>query len=249
MGTLLSQVDILLLSAGFGRRLRPLTDTLPKALVRVAGKTLIERHLEQLAAQGAQRVVINLHHLGDQIRQFAGDGSRWGVAIAYSPEPVILDTGGAIKKIEAQLKGRALLTINADVILDDRFQYAGLIADHLSSANDPPLATMLLRKDPEQQRYGEIGINNEGVVVQFLDVHAPADGSVASSDLFMFCGIQVLAPAVFPYLPEAEVPCSITRDVLKPLVAGGFRLKGVPFDGLWFDVGTPERLKAAELAL
>lgn len=248
----LADVDIFLLCAGFGKRLKPLTDTTPKPLVTAGGKPLLARHLERLAALGARSVVINLHYLGQQIKSFAGDGSAWGLQIRYSEEPVLLDTGGGIKRIEPMLQFDSLLTINADVVIDDTFDYAQLVQEHRSGRVDgrPPLATMLLRKDAEQSRYGEIGIDPEGRVRQFLDAVAPTpqlSPKYASTPVnkFMFCGVQVLSRELLPHLPPDGVVCSITKDVLRPLVAAGEAVRGVVFDGIWFDVGTPERLESA----
>ncbi len=108
----------MILAAGFGTRLRPLTNTVPKALVPVAGRPLIEYGLFWLKAQGVEEVVINLHHLGDKIRDTLGDGRMYGLRIVYSPEEPILDTGGGIKKAQPWLDGETFLVLNCDTILD-----------------------------------------------------------------------------------------------------------------------------------
>ncbi|TMA57495.1 MAG: hypothetical protein E6J80_06270, partial [Deltaproteobacteria bacterium] len=108
----------MILAAGRGTRLRPLTNTVPKALVPVAGRPLIEYGLLFLKAQGIEEVVINLHHLGEEISAALGDGSLYGLRLTYSPEDPILDTGGGIKKVQAFLDGGTFIVLNCDTILD-----------------------------------------------------------------------------------------------------------------------------------
>ena len=108
----------MLLAAGLGKRLRPITDTTPKPLLEVRGKSLIEHHLERLQIAGIQDVVINLHHLGDQIKTRLGDGRQFGVNIRYSFETELLETGGGIKKALPLLGDSPFLVISADTYLD-----------------------------------------------------------------------------------------------------------------------------------
>ena len=106
----------MILAAGFGTRLRPLTNTVPKALVPVAGRPLIEYSLLFLKAYGIENVVINLHHLGEKIREALGDGSAYGLRITYSPEDPILESGGGIKNAQPFLDGETFLVLNCDTI-------------------------------------------------------------------------------------------------------------------------------------
>ena len=108
----------MLLAAGFGKRLRPITDTTPKPLLEVGGKSLIEHQLERLREAGIQDVVINLHHLGDQIQSRLGDGAGLGINISYSLEPELLETGGGIKKALPLLGDSPFLVTSADTYLD-----------------------------------------------------------------------------------------------------------------------------------
>ncbi|OVE80018.1 hypothetical protein BVY02_01625, partial [bacterium J17] len=108
-------IDVLLLAAGFGSRLRPLTENTPKPLIEVGSKTLIERHLEMLAESGVQRVIVNTHYRAEQLKKYLGDGSDWGLEIVVVHESEILDTGGAIKNILPELRFEQLLTINSDI--------------------------------------------------------------------------------------------------------------------------------------
>lgn len=237
----LSDCEVLLLSAGLGTRLRPLTDTVPKPLVKVGTKTLIERNLELLAAAGAERVFINLHYKGEMIRTFVGDGSRWGITVEYSEEPLLLDTGGAIKAIEDRLEGSHLLTLNSDVLLDPNFSFADLIKSHTDCPNEPSL-TMVLRPDPDHKSYGSIGINDEGRVVSFLDESYTA---VPPRRLLMYTGIQVMNRSVIAEMPPKGSIFSLTKDTIRELLRNGGYVGSFVFEGFWSDVGTPERLEQA----
>lgn len=239
------EADILIFCAGFGTRLKPLTLDTPKPLIEVGGKSLLLRHLQHLHNQGATRVIINLHHLGDKIKTYLSHYPIAGLEIVFSEEPVILDTGGTIRDIEPLLRHRSLITVNGDVLISPCFSYPELLAKHLAES-ELTLSTMVLREDREQKKFGEIGVDDQGRVVEFLGASCPG-GSV--SKRYMYTGIQIVSREIQPCLPERGVACSITRDVLKPLVARGELIKGVVFGGQWFDIGTPERLEQARKEL
>ena len=234
-------IDVLVLAAGFGTRLKPVTDSCPKALVTVGGKTLLERHLEMLASFGIKRVIINLHHLPDQIREFVKDGDSWGLEVVYSYEPEILDTGGAIKNIAALRKHDLLLTINADALFLDLVPIDRLVRQHREDL-DEPIATMLLREDSAAKSFGAIGVDSAGRVVDFL---GRSSGGVVEKNL-MFPGIQLLTQDLVALMPSERKVFSVTRDVLAPAVENGACIKSYLYTGRWFDVGTPERLKVAD---
>src|SRR5918996_5519933 len=147
----------MILAAGFGTRLRPLTNTVPKALVPVAGRPLIEYSLLFLRSQGITEVVINLHHLGEKIRAALGDGSLYGIRIFYSPEDPILETGGGIKNAQSFLDGDTFVVMNCDTILDLNLQEALAFHRHKQA-----VATLVLRSDPDVDHYGVLQINDQG---------------------------------------------------------------------------------------
>ena len=122
--------DVLLLAAGFGKRLEPLTVNTPKPLLEVGDKPLIAWNLELIARSGFSRVFINLHHLGERISEFVGDGSHWGLSVEYSKEDPILETGGAIKNIEHKLREPYLITLNSDILLGPDFSLARILEAH-----------------------------------------------------------------------------------------------------------------------
>ncbi len=221
----------MVLAAGLGTRLRPLTDDRPKALVEVGGRPLITYNLALLRHFGITDVVVNLHWHGDALRRALGDGSAHGLHIAYSPEDPLLDTGGGIRHAERLLAGDDVLVLNSDTILDlalDR-----VIAAHRGKR---AAATLVLRQDPAQARYGEIAIDGEHRIRRFLGVPADAPASLAA---YMFAGVHVLSPEVFRFMPAGGA-FSITHDTYPAMLAAGAALYGFPFAGFWRVIDTPE---------
>ncbi len=211
-------VKAMLLAAGRGDRMRPLTDATPKPLLQVAGKPLIAWHLERLAAAGVREVVINTSWLGEQIPLALGDGSRWGLSIRYSPEPwPALETGGGIHQALPWLGTEPFLLVNGDVFADVDFTAL------LLSPGD--LGQLVLVPNPPHHVKGDFGLKDDRIV---------ADGG----EMLTFSGISILHPALFE-------GCQPGRFPLAPLLfaardAG--RLGGQRHVGQWIDVGTPERL-------
>ncbi len=231
----------MVLAAGLGTRLRPLTDDRPKGLVEVGGRPLIAYNLELLRRFGVTDVVINLHHHGAALRNALGDGSAFGLRIDYSPEDPLLDTGGGIKHAEARLAGDDFLVLNADTIVDlplDR-----LIASHRARR---AAATLVLRNDPEQERYGVIEVDAEHRIRRFLG-QPPAVAEPVRP--YMFAGVHVMSPEVFRFMPAGGA-FSMTHDIYPAMLAAGAALYGFPFDGFWRVIDTPADLgrAAGELA-
>jgi NDP-sugar pyrophosphorylase family protein len=230
----------MILAAGRGTRLRPLTNTVPKALVPVAGRPLIEYGLLFLKAQGIEEVVINLHHLGEQISAALGDGSLYGLRLTYSPEAPILDTGGGIKKAQAFLAGETFVVLNCDTILD--LDLGALLAAH---RHNHAAATLVLRPDLEAARYGILETDAGGRIRRFLG--QPAEVSEPLS-AFMFTGLQVLEPRVFDFMPEGK-PFSTTRDTYPQMLRAGEPLYGFMHTGSWMVVDSAEDMARATQAI
>jgi NDP-sugar pyrophosphorylase family protein len=228
----------MVLAAGRGERLRPLTNTTPKPLVSVGGKRLIDYALENVARAGIREVVVNLHHLGSQIREHVADGSRFGLTVHYSEEEILQDTGGGIRDARRWLDDSTFVTLNADTIVD--VDLADLAARHRASG---AIATMLLRKDPKMESFGIIETETDGRVGRFLGRARP--GHTDPLEPWMYTGVQVLEPAVFGYL-QHEGPFSITRISYPAMLERGEKIAGVPFEGAWITVGTPSELQDAE---
>jgi NDP-sugar pyrophosphorylase family protein len=230
----------MVLAAGLGTRLRPITDHVPKPLVEVGGKPMIEYPLRLLAGAGVERVVVNLHHLGEQVRAALGDGSRYGLRIDYSPEDPILDTGGGVARARALLGDEPFVLANCDALLD-----VDLAAVWKLHEERDALATLVVRADPEAERYGALHLDPTGRVRRFLGRPATAEGPLVER---MFCGVHVLSPEIFAYLPAKPV-FSITREVYGPLVESRAPIFGYDHPGYWRDLGTPESLAEARADL
>lgn len=229
-------------AAGQGQRLRPVTDRIPKALVPVAGRPMIEYPLLLLRHYGIRQIVINLHHLGEQIEAYLGDGSKFGVEITYSKEPELLDTGGGLLKAKPFLEDETFIVINTDVIID--LSLADLITFH---RNRHSSATLVLRPDPDADRFGSIETDADGRIYRFLNARSPLRPSIPGKTL-MFTGVQILEPRVFNYMQSAAErrKFGTTKDTYPQMLLQGEPLYGYCFGGLWQDLGTPERIAQTE---
>ena len=217
----------MILAAGRGVRMRPLTDTTPKSLLAVGGKPLIAWQLEKLARAGFAEVVINHAHLGHLIEAALGDGSRFGLSIRYSAESEALETAGGIALALPLLGTEPFLVINADIYSDyDYSRLPGLLlADRL--------AHLVLVDNPPQHPRGDFALEAGRV-------------REAGRRMLTFSGIGVYAPRLFGGIPpRAKVP-------LAPLLRkamGADRVSGEHYRGRWHDIGTAERLQALDLEL
>jgi NDP-sugar pyrophosphorylase family protein len=226
----------MVLAAGLGTRLAPLTDRVPKPLLEVGGRPMIEYPLRMLAVAGVEEVVVNLHHLGERIREALGDGARYGLRIRYSPEDPILETGGAIAHARPLLGDEPFVVANCDALLDPDLEAVWRLHERYGA-----LATLVVRADPQAERYGALDLDSTGIIRRFLGKPGNVD---APLERRMFCGVHVLSPAIFAHLPAARI-FSITRDLYGPLVVSGARLCGYDYRGYWRDLGTPDGLSAA----
>jgi NDP-sugar pyrophosphorylase family protein len=232
----------MVLAAGQGTRLRPLTDTRPKALVPVGGRPMIEYSLLLLRHYGIRDVVINLHHHGDQIETRLADGSQLGIQITYSVEPELLDTGGGLLKAKPFLQDDTFIVINTDVLID--LHLDELLKFH---QNQQAAATLVLRPDRDADQYGSMDIDEEGRICRFLATRTPVQSPGPVRKL-MFTGVQVLEPTVFDYMDAAMTAhkFSTTRETYPRMLSDGQPLYGFCFDGFWQDLGTAERIREAE---
>lgn len=208
----------MILAAGRGERLRPLTDTQPKPLFDVRGKSLIEHHLENLAKAGFREIVVNLAHLGDLIRDTLGDGSNWNLNIHYSQEPGgALDTGGAIQQALPLLGEAPFAVINGDIFTHyPMSRLRALKCDH---------AHLVLINNPQHNPGGDFALHSGRI---------DPDGQPR----FTFSGISVYNPCFF-------AACSAGRFSVVPMLINAAREKqvtGEMYRGMWHDIGTQERL-------
>ena len=214
-------MHVMILAAGRGERLRPLTDTLPKPLLQVRGKPLIDWHLERLAADGFREIVINVAHLGGVIMDLLGDGRRWGLTIAWSVESRALETAGGIAYARGLLGDAPFLLVNADVFCEYPFASLRAKADlgglcgHIVLVPNPPFRPQ-----------GDFSL---------------AQGRVGNlpAPRYTYSGIGVFDPRIVERVAAGE------KAPLAPLLheaAAAGRLGGEVYAGVWNDVGTPERL-------
>jgi NDP-sugar pyrophosphorylase family protein len=227
-------IRAMVLAAGLGTRLRPITDRVPKPLLDVAGQPMIAYPLLLLQSAGVTEVLINLHHLGAQIRDRLGDGRDYGVRITYSEENPILDTGGAVKNAEEFLRDDTFLILNADTIVD--LDLPAMIAFHRLHRG---IGTMLLREDPEVRRYGTIEVDATDRVRRFLGF--PPDLREPLTEL-MYGGVWIFEPRVFGYMRPGVF--SITKHTGPQLLRAGEPLYGYRYRGYWRVLDTPDGLEA-----
>jgi mannose-1-phosphate guanylyltransferase len=229
----------LVLAAGYGERLRPVTDTIPKPLVEIGGRPLIHYPLLLLKHANIRDVAVNVHHLPDEIRAVLGDGQALGLAIKYSPEPILLGTGGPLLALRDYFHDEPFLILNGDTIMD--LDLPGMIAMHRERR---ALATMALRETASPQAYSRIEIDSSGQIrrmrmlidrsrSKFDDYPKTLTAKVASGlTPLMYCGAMVCEPAVLEIMP-ATPPVSLTTDVLAPMVSQGLPLFGFVHEGLF----------------
>ncbi len=232
-------------AAGYGERLRPLTKNLPKALIPVAGRPMIEYPLLLLRHYGISEIIINVHHLGEKIKEHLRDGKKLGLKITYSEEKELLDTGGGLLKAKPFLADGTFIVINSDVIIN--LSLSELLNQHRKNRG---IATLVLRPDPKADLYGAIETSADLRVQRFLSHKAPRCESAGALTKYMFTGVQLLEPKIFDYMEVAFPPGSakfgITKVTYPKLVTQGEGLFGFPFHGYWQDTGTLERINDAE---
>jgi N-acetyl-alpha-D-muramate 1-phosphate uridylyltransferase len=233
----------LLLAAGRGERMRPLTDATPKPLLPVGGKRLIEWHLERLAASGVREIVVNIAHLADQFPAALGDGSRYGVHIEYSREgDVPLETGGGMQHALPLLGAEPFLAINADTFTD--FDLAKL--------SGPPrgFAELVLVDNPPQHPQGDFGIDADGKLLPYAD-------SPGATRALTFAGIGVYRSKILEGWQtivgdtdgtRATPPRFSLAPLLRAAIARG-EITHQHHRGFWTDVGTPQRLAQLDARL
>ena len=216
----------MVLAAGRGERMRPITDRIPKPLVPVAGKPLIVYHLEALARAGVRDVVINLAYRGAQIREALEDGSRYGVRIAYSDEgPEPIETGGGIFKALPLLGAQPFIVVNGDIWTD--FDVATL-----TPLDDGAHARLVMVPNPSRVANGDFALDGDYV-------------TEGDKDRFTYSGIGVFSTEFFH-------DCQPGRFPLRPLLSRAIaarKLKGQVYRGVWLDIGTPQRLAQLEASL
>jgi len=210
----------MILCAGRGERMRPLSDTIPKPLLEVHGKALLVWHLERLAASGFKEIVINIAHLGYKISEAIGNGSQYGLKITYSDESKegALESAGGIKKALPLLGDKTFLVVNGDVFCDYAFDADFDLGDNL--------AHLILVPNPEHNRDGDFGLKESLILND-------------SSTKYTFSGIGYYSPKLFKDLKYGKSALApLLKDAIKK-----YRVSGELFKKIWHDIGTPQRLE------
>jgi len=228
----------MILAAGLGTRLRPLTEHTPKPALPVVDVPNIVRTMAHLRRAGITEIVVNLHHRPEVLRALLGDGAALGVSIAFSEEsPEILGTGGGILRARSLLGDGTFCVINGDALFAPDLEAA--VAAHRSSG---AIATMVVRRDPDAERLGAVGIDGCNRVRRLVDTGAER----ADLALHMFTGVHILEPEIFPLLPENGC---IVRGAYMPLVLRGGPLCAHVDRGAFCDLGTPRSYLEANVGL
>jgi MurNAc alpha-1-phosphate uridylyltransferase len=227
----------MVLAAGRGERMRPLTDAMPKPLVQVDGRALIDHVLDRLAEAGVARAVVNIHYLGEQIERHLRARRRPQIALS-DERGLLLDTGGGVVKALPQLGGAPFFHINADTVWIDG-ETPNLA--RLAASFDPAAMDALLLLAPAK---GSIGYAGPGDFAMAADgrLRSRGEGEVAP---FVYAGAAILAPTLFKDAPQGAF--SLTELFTRAAAAG--RLHGLRLEGLWMHVGTPQAIAAAEAAI
>jgi NDP-sugar pyrophosphorylase family protein len=220
----------MILAAGFGTRLRPLTNTVPKPMVPIMNRPILEHTIHLLRTHGIQDIAINLHHLPEIIQDHFGDGKDFGVNLHWSYEPEILGTAGGIKKAQEFLDGEAFLVINSDVVTD--CDLSKVISFHKAKGSD---LTLVVRQGDSPEQCDPIEVDDNDRIVHM--VGTSAKNKPDDTTRILFTGIQVMEPEIFDRIPENKF-YGTTTDVFPGMLEDELPLFAYWHHGYWKDVGT-----------
>jgi len=224
-------MNVLILAGGLGTRLRKIVTDKPKPMALIANRPFLEYLILQLKQYGFTDIVLCIGYLGEKVKEYFGDGDRWGVHISYSWEKELLGTGGAIKLAGKLVKEENFLVMNGDSFLNVNLKK--LIDYHLKQR---ALATMALAEVENPLRYGAVEINERGEIKSFVEKEQSSRSRLING------GIYVLNKKIFDYIPVGKV--SLEKEVFPKLI--GKRFYGMPTKGFFIDIGVPEDYKRLE---
>lgn len=214
----------MILAAGRGERMRPLTDNIPKPLLKVGGKSLIVWHIERLVEAGFKDIIINHAYLGQQIENELGNGVRWGIEIHYSPEKAALETAGGIANALTLLGNNPFLVVNADIFSEIDF---GHLTESLSASR---MAHLVMVDNPPQHPKGDFNLQAGKLRINGVEK-------------LTFSGVGVYSPDLFKNIVRGEA--AKLAPLLKTAMEADL-VTGEYFQGVWHDIGTPERLERVD---
>ncbi len=238
----------LVLAAGKGERLRPLTQTVPKPMLELGGRPLIHYPLMMLRQAGITQVAVNVHHLAQRIQSGLGDGSAMGLKITYAPEKVLLGTGGPLCGLRDFFGSQPFVVANADTVMD--LDLSAMIELHRARG---AIATFALCRPANMEAYSHLEIDHQGRLRRMrlltgkhgaFEDFPPAPPS-ARLEPYMFCGLYICDPQVYQMMPPSG-PFSSMKDLFAPILVRGWPLYGYVHQGLFRtvdDLATYERLK------
>lgn len=227
----------MVLAAGLGTRMRPLTLLRAKPALPVMNRPLIHWTLERLARHGIREVVVNLHHLPASVVRAVGDGSAFGLKVQYTRERTILGTGGGPRKARPLLGDGPVLIVNGDVLFD--FDLGDLMRQHRRRKAS---ATLALLPNHDPRRYSAVVMKRDGRIASLAGLPRPAHGRP-----WLFTGVHVVQAELLDRLPRGV--SDIVRDLYAPLIAEGARVEGFRARGRWYDFGAPASYLAAQLEM
>ncbi|MCR4275179.1 MAG: nucleotidyltransferase family protein [Candidatus Wolfebacteria bacterium] len=229
-------MQALILCAGRGTRLRPLTDMIPKPMVPINGKPLLEHHIEQFKKHGVKEFLINLHYLPDKITDYFGDGSNWGVKITYKYEPELLGTAGAIKNFEQEIEGKFFL------IYGDIFSLLDYGKLYQSFLEKPDAIGMMVIGDTDHPLDSDLSEIDKNL--QFLKIHKKPHEALPKKYKAMRA-VYVFDKNILQFIPEKE-HYQIDHQLLPDILSKGLQFYGYETKDYLKDIGTPERYKKCQ---
>jgi mannose-1-phosphate guanylyltransferase len=222
----------MILAAGFGTRLKPLTLSLPKPMFPVLNRPLLEHTLNFLSSQGIQDIIVNVHHLPNKIVDHFGDGSKFGVRLKFSHEEEILGTAGGLKKAQPFLEDETFLVINSDVLAD--IDLTKVLSFHNEKKS---CLTLVVRQDAHPEKYKPIELADDGRITRFVD--ASINNPPTTTQRVMFTGIQIMEPEIFSRIPSGKF-FGTAEGVFPAMIEDGLPVYGVLHNKYWIDMGTRE---------
>ncbi|HHX76951.1 MAG TPA: NDP-sugar synthase [Firmicutes bacterium] len=229
----------MILAAGLGTRLRPLTNTVSKPMVPMAGRPCMEHIVSLLRKHGYTDIIANLHYLPEQIKGYFGDGSRFGVKLSYSLEEELLGTAGGLKKVQDFFGNESFLVISGDALTD--IDLSEFLSFHKATGG---LASLALKEVTDPSRFGVVLKNEAGLITAFQEKPAreEAISNLANTGIYLF------EPAIFSYIPP-QTFYDFARDVFPRLLADGKRMPGYETNRYWCDVGNLETYRESQAAI
>ena len=222
----------MILAAGFGTRLKPLTIGLPKPMFPVLNRPLLEHTLNFLSSQGIQDIIVNVHHLPEKIVEYFGDGTDFGVRLQFSREEEILGTAGGLKKAQSFLEKETFLVLNSDVLADINLDSVLKLHKEKNSC-----LTLVVRQDDEPEKYRPIHLADDDRITRFVDASIKHPPTITQR--VMFTGIQIMEPEIFSRIPTNKF-CGTTEDIFPAMIEEGLPVYGYLHEKYWIDMGTRE---------